>query len=142
MTTDKARHASIILSLALGAFAIGVSEFAAMGLLPFYASGLGVSEPVAGHAVSAYALGVVIGAPVLAVLCARLRRRAVLIGSHPRLRGRQPDRRRRPSMSVLTGSRVLAGLPHGAYLGIAMLFAADLLPREKRARASRRSSSA
>ena len=38
-----------------------------MGLLPFYASGLGVSEPVAGHAVSAYALGVVMLAVMLVV---------------------------------------------------------------------------
>ena len=57
-----------ILSLALGAFAIGVAEFAAMGLLPYYAAGLGVTEPEAGHAVSAYAIGVVVGAPVVAVL--------------------------------------------------------------------------
>ena len=56
-----------IVSLALGAFAIGVSEFAAMGLLPFYAADFGISEVEAGHAVSGYALGVVIGAPVLAL---------------------------------------------------------------------------
>ena len=41
-----------ILALGLGAFAIGTSEFAAMGLLPWYAADLGITEPQAGHVVS------------------------------------------------------------------------------------------
>ena len=65
--TDRQARLTI-LSLALGAFAIGVTEFAAMGLLPYYALDLGVTEPEAGFAVSGYAIGVVVGAPVLAVL--------------------------------------------------------------------------
>ena len=55
--------AIVIFWLAMGSFAIGVSEFAAMGLLPYFAADLGVSEEIAGHAISAYALGVVVGAP-------------------------------------------------------------------------------
>jgi hypothetical protein len=50
-----------------------------MGLLPEVARDIGVSIPQAGHVISAYALGVVIGAPVLAVLAAGWRRRALLI---------------------------------------------------------------
>ena len=61
-----------ILALALGAFAIGTSEFAAMGLLPYFAADLALTEPQAGHVISAYALGVVVGAPVTAMLGARL----------------------------------------------------------------------
>ena len=68
MTVQDRQTLLTILSLALGAFAIGVAEFAAMGLLPFYAADLGATEPQAGHAVSAYAIGVVVGAPVVAVL--------------------------------------------------------------------------
>jgi hypothetical protein len=34
-----------ILALAMGGFAIGTTEFAAMSLLPYFAAGLGVSEP-------------------------------------------------------------------------------------------------
>ncbi|SFD69025.1 MFS transporter [Roseivivax sediminis] len=134
MSRDQTRYAATILSLALGAFAIGVSEFAAMGLLPYYAADLGVSEPVAGHAISGYALGVVIGAPVLAVLCARMRRRAVLAALILAFAFANVAGALAPEMNVLTGTRVIAGLPHGAYLGIAMLFAADLLPRGQRAK--------
>ncbi len=54
----------LLLALALGGFAIGITEFATMGLIPYIAAGLGISEPTAGHLISAYALGVVVGAPV------------------------------------------------------------------------------
>jgi len=39
-----------------------------------------------------------------------------------------------PGYGTLVFTRFLAGLPHGGYLGVAMLFAADALPREQRAK--------
>ncbi len=122
-----------IISMAVGAFAIGVSEFAAMGLLPYYAMDFGVSEPTAGHAISGYALGVVIGAPVLAVLGARVPRKTMLAALIGFFALANMLAALMPAMLPLTVTRVLAGLPHGAYLGIAMLFAADLLPKGRRA---------
>jgi hypothetical protein len=53
-----------LLALATGAFAIGVTEFAPMGMLPVIAAGVDVSIPSAGLLVSAYAVGVMIGAPL------------------------------------------------------------------------------
>ena len=64
--------ALLSLALAAGSFGIGTGEFAIMGLLPEIADGLGVSLPTAGHLISVYALGVVIGAPMIALLAARL----------------------------------------------------------------------
>ena len=69
-----------LLALAVGGFAIGTTEFAAMSLLPQFARGLGIDEPTAGHVISAYALGVVVGAPTIAVLAAKIERRVLLIG--------------------------------------------------------------
>ena len=69
----------VMLALAIGGFAIGSTEFAAMSLLPYIASGLGIDEPKAAHAISAYALGVVVGAPIIAVLSARVPRRTLLM---------------------------------------------------------------
>lgn len=131
MTMQDSQARLLILSLALGAFAIGVSEFAAMGLLPYYADGFGVSEPTAGHAVSAYAMGVVVGAPVLAILGARLPRRTfltalILLFSLANLLCAIA-----PRIDILIVARFLAGLPHGAFLGIAMLAAARLKPSGK-----------
>ena len=53
-----------LLALAAGAFGIGVTEFAPMGLLPVIATDLGVTIPTAGLLISAYALGVMLGAPM------------------------------------------------------------------------------
>ncbi|SDD67729.1 MFS transporter, DHA1 family, inner membrane transport protein [Paracoccus isoporae] len=137
MTADASKPASlslVILSLALGAFAIGTSEFAAMGLLPWFAADLGLSEAEAGHVISAYAFGVVIGAPITTLLGARLPRRrylAALIGAYGVLNLAAAIL---PGYSTLVGMRFLAGLPHGGFLGVGMLFAADALPREKRAK--------
>ena len=69
-----------LLALAAGAFGIGVTEFAPMGLLPVIANDLGVSIPAAGLLVSAYALGVLIGAPLMTLTTGRVPRRTLLIG--------------------------------------------------------------
>ena len=58
----------VILAMALGAFAIGTTEFASMGLLPQIARSLEVSVPQAGMLITLYALGVVIGLAGVAVL--------------------------------------------------------------------------
>ncbi len=123
-----------ILALALGAFAIGTSEFAAMGLLPWYAADLGVDEPAAGHVVSAYALGVVVGAPITSILGARLPRRRYLAALIAAYGAMNLLAALLPGYGTLVAARFLAGLPHGGYLGVGMLFAADALPKEQRAR--------
>ncbi|MFT4014075.1 MAG: MFS transporter [Paracoccus sp. (in: a-proteobacteria)] len=123
-----------ILALALGAFAIGTSEFAAMGLLPWYALDLGISEPQAGHVVSAYALGVVVGAPATSILGAKLPRRRYLAGLVAAYGLMNLLAAVLPGYGNLVAARFLAGLPHGGFLGVAMLFAADAMPREQRAK--------
>ena len=75
----RSKPALVHLALALGGFSIGTSEFAAMSLLPYFSADLGIGEAAASHVISAYALGVVVGAPVLAVMGARMSRRTLLI---------------------------------------------------------------
>lgn len=128
MTFNDRQARLTILSLAIGAFAIGVSEFASMGLLPYYAADLGVSEPFAGHAVSAYAVGVVIGAPVLAVLGAFLNRKLLLVLLVAFYGVANLVSALAGSIEMLIAARFLSGLPHGAFLGVSMLFAAELSP--------------
>jgi DHA1 family inner membrane transport protein len=129
-------HPAIALfALAMGGFAIGTTEFGTMGLLPYFSRTLGINAPQAGHVISAYALGVVVGAPVLAVLAARLPRRKVLVwlmiffAAANALSGFSPD------YHWMLAFRFLAGLPHGAYFGVASLLAASLVPPGKRAQA-------
>ncbi|MEV0340208.1 MFS transporter [Nocardia sp. NPDC050713] len=124
-----------MLALALGGFGIGTTEFVTMGLLPDIAQAMHVSEPTAGHAVSAYALGVVIGAPVLAALCARVPRKRLLIALMIAFSVGNAATVVAPSFESLVVARFVSGLPHGAYFGVASLAAATLAPAGQRAKA-------
>ena len=124
-----------IVALALGGFGIGVTEFASMGLLPTIAGSLGISEPTAGHLISAYALGVVVGAPLLAVLGARVSRRALLIALMALFAAGHVAGALAPDLTTLTIARFVSGLPHGAYFGVAAVVAASLVPAARRGRA-------
>ncbi|NMD59262.1 UNVERIFIED_ORG: DHA1 family inner membrane transport protein [Nocardia globerula] len=124
-----------MLALALGGFGIGTTEFVAMGLLPEMATGLGVSEPTAGHVISAYALGVVVGAPLIAALTARIPRRTLLIALMIAFTVGNAASVFAPSYTTLMLARFVAGLPHGAYFGVAALVAAHLAEPGKRAKA-------
>jgi DHA1 family inner membrane transport protein len=122
-------------ALALGGFAIGTTEFATMSLLPYFAHDLRISEPTAGHVISAYALGVVVGAPVIAVLSARVARRTLLIALMGLFALANALSALAPTYDWMLVFRFLSGLPHGAYFGIAVLVAASLVPGDRRARA-------
>jgi len=134
-----ARHPGLVhFALAVGGFAIGTTEFATMSLLPYFARDLGITVPTAGHAISAYALGVVLGAPLIAVLAARIPRRDLLIGLMLIFALANGLTGLVPSYSWMLALRFISGLPHGAYFGVAMLVAASLVSEERRAAAAAR----
>ena len=122
-------------ALAVGGFGIGTGEFGIMGLLPDVAGDIGVSIPVAGHVISAYALGVVVGAPVIAVLAARLSRRMLLLALMTVFAAGNVASALAPDYGWLVVLRFLTGLPHGAYFGVASLVAANMAQPDQRARA-------
>jgi DHA1 family inner membrane transport protein len=132
---SSVRTVIAIVALALGGFAIGTTEFVTMGLLPDIADGVGVDIPSAGHVISAYAVGVVIGAPVIAAMGARLPRRALLVGLMAAFLVGNVLTAVAPGYRTLLVARLLAGLPHGAYFGVASLVAASLVAPRLRGRA-------
>ena len=69
-----------LIALAAGAFGIGTTEFAPMGLLPVIAADLHISIPTAGLLVTGYALGVLVGAPLLTLSTERVPRKWLLLG--------------------------------------------------------------
>ena len=127
--------ALIELALAVGSFGIGTGEFAIMGLLPNLADEFRVTTPEAGHAISAYALGVVVGAPVIAVLAAKLARRTLLLLLMAVFALGNAVSAVAPSFESFVVLRFLTGLPHGAYFGVAALVAASLVEPSKRTQA-------
>ena len=132
----RTAHVAVALAaLATGGFAIGTTEFVSMGLLPQLARGVDVSIPAAGHAISAYALGVVVGAPTIAFLAARLPRRALLVALMSAFAVGNAASALATSYGGLMLARFAAGLPHGAYFGVASLVAAGLVPEGRKGRA-------
>ena len=125
----------IILALAVGSFGIGTGEFAIMGLLPDVASTFGVTNAEAGYVISAYAFGVVVGAPVIAVIGARFRRRDLLLVLMGLFALGNLASAVAPSFESFILFRFLSGLPHGAYFGVAALVAASMVPVNKRTQA-------
>ncbi|KGI69708.1 MFS transporter [Mycolicibacterium rufum] len=124
-----------VVALALGGFGIGTTEFVSMGLLPDIAASFDISEPSAGHIISAYALGVVVGAPAIAALTARMARRTLLLGLIAVFTLGNLASMLAPSYETLMAARFAAGLPHGAFFGVAALSAAHLMGPQNRAKA-------
>ncbi|WP_026554102.1 MFS transporter [Arthrobacter sp. 35W] len=124
-----------IISLAVGGFGIGTTEFAMMGLLPNIADGVQVSIPEAGHLISAYALGVVVGAPLLAALAAKLPRKQVVIGLMVLFTLGNLSSYFAPDFGTMLVTRFISGLPHGAFFGVAAVIAASLVAPTKRGHA-------
>ncbi len=135
-TSVSTKHLTLaLLALALGGFAIGTTEFMSMGLLEKIADGINKSNATTGHIITAYAFGVVVGAPVIVSLGARLPKRELAIGLILALGiGNAITAMASGYLPVLI-SRFVAGLPHGAYFGVASLLAASLVRPEYKGRA-------
>ncbi|MCM2395299.1 MFS transporter [Rhizobium sp. S95] len=125
----------IEIALAAGGFGIGTGEFVIMGLLPDVATTYGVSVPDAGTVITAYALGVVVGAPIIAVLAAKLPRKTLLLALMGVFALGNILSALAPGFWSFTALRFITGLPHGAYFGVAALVAASMVPPHRRARA-------
>ena len=140
---SPARVRFALLALALGGFGIGTTEFVAMGLLDNLARDLLPSLYSASHEdavaqtgwlITAYALGVVVGAPTIAALSARFPRKQLLLWLLVAFTLATVLSAVLPTFELVLAARFVAGLPHGAYFGIATLVAASLMGEGKRGR--------
>ncbi|QBI54406.1 MFS transporter [Streptomonospora litoralis] len=124
-----------LIALAIGAFGIGTTEFVAMGILPQVARSYDITIPAAGHMISAYALGVVVGAPLLALLSARIDRKHLLIALMAMFTLGNLASALAPDYHLLIAARLATALPHGTFFGVGSVLAAALVPPTKRAQA-------
>jgi DHA1 family inner membrane transport protein len=141
LTPGRVRLA--LFALALGGFGIGTTEFVAMGLIEnlardllpgLYASDQDDAIAQAGWLITAYALGVVVGAPTIAALAARFPRKQLLLWLLVSFTLATVASALLPTFELVLVARFVAGLPHGAYFGIATLVAASLMGEGKRGR--------
>jgi len=123
-----------LLPLALGGLTIGITEFVMMGLLPDIAADLDVSIPKAGYLISAYALGVVIGAPLLVIAGRNYPPKKMLVILAIMLLVFNSLSIVAPDFNLLMFTRLLSGLPHGAFFGVGAVVATRLADKGKEAR--------
>jgi len=124
-----------IYALMLGTFLIGTGEFGIMGMLPEFARSLGLPLARASGAIPAYALGVVVGAPLFAIVGARMARRSLLLVLLGVICLGNFLSAVAPTLLSIEAARFFTGLPHGAFFGVSALVAASLFERARRGRA-------
>lgn len=124
-----------LLALAIGAFAIGTTEFSPMGFLPQIAENLNISIPTAGMLITAYALGVMIGAPIMTLWFGHFSRRKALMIAMSIFTIGNILAAIAPSYWSLMGARILTSLNHGVFFGIGSIVATSVVPKDKQASA-------
>ena len=123
-----------LLTLTMGGFSIGMTEFMMMGVLPDVSRTLAISIPSAGHLISIYALGVVIGAPLMTGLTQNLKPKKVLMALMLTCGAFNALFAISPNYELLMASRFFAGLPHGAFFGMGAIVASRLAAPGREAR--------
>ncbi|AJR04405.1 MFS transporter [Siansivirga zeaxanthinifaciens] len=122
-----------LLSLAIGGFGIGLTEFVIMGILPDVANAFSISIPKAGHFISAYALGVVVGAPLLTGIGSKWAANKVLLGLMIWFTVFNTLSAFASGYNSFMVLRFMSGLPHGAFFGIGAVVAGKLSKKGKEA---------
>ena len=122
-------------TLVIGAFAIGMTEFVIMGLLPEVARDVHSSIAAAGQLITGYALGVAVGGPILVLITYKMSQKnllmlLMLIFILGNLMATIAS-----SYGVLMASRLLTSLAHGSFFGVGAIMAASLVEYSRRASA-------
>lgn len=123
-----------LFSLAMGTFALGISEFLMMGILGKIAGDLDVSISNAGHLISAYATGVCFGAPVL-LFCRKMALKRIMLWLAAIIAVGNLMAFLAPGFWSLFAARFVSGLPHGAYFGVGAIVARRLADPGREVRA-------
>jgi MFS transporter, DHA1 family, inner membrane transport protein len=130
------RHLPLaIWAMVIGAFAMGADEFIVAGVVQAIADDLQVTLGAVGLFESAYALGVAIGAPLFTALGVRIARRRMLLGTAAIFVIGNLLAALGPSYGTIMAGRLVSASAHGAFLGIAAVYAAELVAPSMKGRA-------
>ncbi|KRM55157.1 MFS transporter [Lacticaseibacillus sharpeae] len=136
LTTTKQASATLtLLALALSAFAIGMTEFISVGVMPLIMRQFEISLSTAGLTVSVYAAGIMLGAPILTALTGKLPRKALLLAVMITFILGNVLTAVAPVFAILLAGRVVAAFAHGLFMSVATVIAANVVAPTKRASA-------
>ena len=124
-----------IWAMVVGAFAMGADEFIVAGVVREIADDLGVTYGQVGALESFYALGVAIGAPIFTAIGTRFGRRSMLLLTTTIFLVGNIISALGPTYEVIMAGRIVSATAHGAFLGIAAVFAAELVDPARKGRA-------
>jgi DHA1 family inner membrane transport protein len=124
-----------LLALAISAFAIGMTEFVVIGILPILAAAFHISIANAGNLVTWYALSVVVGAPLGAAFTARMPRKTLLVSLMVLFVIGNLLSALAPGHGQLVLGRIFSGIAHGIFFAVSTNVAVQIVPKEKQAHA-------
>jgi DHA1 family inner membrane transport protein len=114
-----------ILAIALGAFAVGTTEFVVIGLLPTIGAALGVDTATAGLLVTGYAIGIAVGGPILVFATRHIAKPTVLVGLMAGFAIAHLLLAVAPTFELLLLGRLLTASAHGAFFAVGAIVAAE-----------------
>lgn len=120
-----------ILALAFGTFALGMTEYVMMSILPDLARDFHVTVPQAGHLISSYAIGVCVGAPLVAVFLRNWKLNHILLLLMAVYAVGNFMFASASDFTIGLSGRFIAGLPHGAFFGTGSIVASRLMPNKQ-----------
>ncbi len=120
-----------ILTLAFGTFALGMTEYVMMSILPDLANTFHTSVSDAGHLISIYAIGVCVGAPLCAIFLRNWELRKILILLMAVLAVGNIMFAMSATFEMGLVSRFVSGLSHGSFFGTGSIVASRLMPDKK-----------
>jgi DHA1 family inner membrane transport protein len=124
-----------IWAMVIAAFAMGADEFIVAGVINDIARDLQVTIGAVGGFESAYALGVAVGAPLFVAVGTRVHRRRMLLATASVFVAGNALSALGPTYQLIMAGRVVSAMAHGAFFGIAAVFAAELVDQARRGRA-------
>lgn len=133
MSKSKVKFA--LFALATTFFAVGVTEFISVGVLPSVAQEFHLSVSTAGLITTIYALGVAIGAPILTLITSNFNKKKVISAAllvfvlgHLLIAFA-------PNFITVLAGRFVAGAAHGLLFALSSIIAAELVGESKQASA-------
>jgi len=114
-----------VLAFALGAFAVGTTEFVVIGLLPTIGADLGVDIATAGLLVTGYAIGIAVGGPILTFATRRMAKRTVLVALMAGFAVAHLVLAVAPTFEFLLLGRLVTASAHGAFFAVGAIVAAE-----------------
>lgn len=124
-----------LFALAATFFGVGVTEFISVGVLPAIAKSFNISTSHAGLITTIYALGVALGAPILTVLTAGIKRKKTILGAIIVFVIGHLIISFAPTFGLVIFGRLVAGAAHGLLFALSSTIAAELVGPSKQASA-------